>query len=274
MNQYKMLCLDIDGTLLNSKHQITKQTKEAISKVIKEQNALVILVSARMPTGIFFLAKELELAAPIICYSGALIMDKDQNILFNHYIELSYVKKLYSIVKKYSIGISLYKDDEWYSEEKDKWVEQEEDITKLSASICDYQELFTEWENEGCNKILCMGDEQEIAALQNELFTTFGEELAIYLSKPTYLEIMSKKSSKTVAIAVLLEKYKLDRRALMAIGDNYNDINMIEYAGVGIAMGNAPDEVKGYADHITTSNDEEGVAKAIYTYMLRQNMQK
>lgn len=267
MNHYKMLCLDIDGTLLNSKHQITKQTKEAISNVIKEKNVLVILVSARMPTGIFFLAKELEITAPIICYSGALIVDSDKNILFNRYIELSYIKKLYSIAKKYSIGISLYKDDEWYSEEKDKWVEQEEDITKLTASIRDYQELFMEWENEGCNKILCMGDEEQIAALQNELFTTFGEELAIYLSKPTYLEIMSKKSSKTAAIAVLLKKYNLDPRTLMAIGDNYNDINMIEYAGLGIAMGNAPDEVKGYADHVTASNDEEGVAKAINTYI-------
>lgn len=270
MNIYKMLCLDIDGTLLNSKHQITEKTKIAIRKVAKEQNIPVILVSARMPKGIFFLAKELEICAPIICYSGALIIDHNKKMLLNNYIEVSYIKKLYSITKKYSICISLYKDDEWYSEERDKWVEQEEVITNLTSSIRDYQELFSNWENEGCNKILCMGDEEQIASLKNELINTFSEDLNIYLSKPTYLEIMSKNSSKTSAIAVLLKKYNVDRTVLMAIGDNYNDINMIEYAGLGIAMGNAPDEVKGYANQITTSNDEDGVACAINTYILQQ----
>ncbi len=269
MNKYKMLCLDIDGTLLNSQHQITEQTKIAISKVTKEQNLPVILVSARMPQGIFFLAKQLEIDTPIICYSGALIIDHHHNILLNNYIEVSYIKKLYSIVKKYKICISLYKDDEWYSEGQDKWIEQEEVITNLTASICDYQKLFVEWRDEGCNKILCIGNEEEIVSLKNELINTFHEDLNIYLSKPTYLEIMPKNSSKTLAIAVLLEKYNVDRTALMVIGDNYNDINMIEYAGLGIAMGNAPDAVKYYADTITTSNDEDGVAYAINTYLLK-----
>jgi len=268
MNMYKMLCLDIDGTLLNSKHQITQKTKNAIRKVTKEQKIPVILVSARMPKGIVFLAKELELCAPIICYSGALIIDHNGEILRSHYIEVSYMKKIYSIVKKYNISISLYKDDEWYSEDREEWVEQEEVITNLTSSIQDYQKLFISWEHEGCNKILCMGDEDKIASLKNELSSIFHEELNIYLSKPTYLEIMPKSSSKTSAIAVLLAKYNIDQKTLIAIGDNYNDINMIEYAGLGIAMGNAPDDVKCYADCITASNDEEGVASAINKYIL------
>lgn len=263
-----MLCLDIDGTLLNSKHQITERTKIAIRKVAKEQKIPVILVSARMPQGIYFLAKELEICAPIICYNGALIIDYNNNIVLNNYIEVPYIRKVYSIVKKYSICISLYKDDEWYNEEKDEWVEQEEGITNLTSTIRDYRELLTDWGNEGCNKILCMGDEEEILSLKKELLAMFQEDLTIYLSKPTYLEIMPKNSSKTAAIAVLLEKYNANKTELIAIGDNYNDINMIEYAGLGIAMGNAPDAVKCCADSITTSNDEEGVACAIYKYML------
>jgi len=269
MNRYKMLCLDIDGTLLNSEHQITEQTKIAIHKLKIEQNIPVILVSARMPQGIFFLAQELKICAPIICYSGALIIDQYKNVLLNHYIAVSYIKKLYYIVKKYSICISLYKDDEWYSEEKDKWVEQEQVITNITSSIRDYQELFTDWKKEGCNKILCMGEEKQIASLKYELINIFHEDLNIYLSKPTYLEIMPKNSSKISAITVLLKKYHIDRTELMAIGDNYNDVTMIEYAGLGIAMGNAPEEVKSYASRITTSNDEEGVACAINTYLLR-----
>jgi Cof subfamily protein (haloacid dehalogenase superfamily) len=264
-----MLCLDIDGTLLNSEHHISNKTKIAINKVSHGKNIPVILVSARMPKGIFFLAKELGISSPIICYSGALIIDQDKNMILNHYIEVSYIKKLYSIVKKHKICISLYKDDEWYSEEKDKWVEQEGVITNITAKIQDYRELFSCWENQGCNKILCMGDEEEILSLKKELLAIFHDDLNIYLSKSTYLEIMPKKSTKTAAIQVLLERYYIDRSELIAIGDNYNDIDMIQYAGLGIAMGNAPDEVKHYANSITLSNDEDGVASAINTYILR-----
>lgn len=269
MNEYKILCLDIDGTLLNSKHQITEKTKIAIGKVAKDKNLPVILVSARMPKGIFFLGEELGLTAPIICYSGALIMDYNKNIILNHYIEVSYIKRIHAIMKSYNISMSLYKDDEWYSEKQDEWIQQEEVITNLTASIGDYQELFSSWGNTGCNKILCMGAEEEIIGLKKELVSIFDQELAIYLSKSTYLEIMPKNSSKTAGIGVLLEKYNLDAQALMTIGDNYNDIDMIEFAGLGIAMENAPAEVKSYAKHITKSNDEDGVAWAIEKYILR-----
>lgn len=173
-------------------------------------------------------------------------------------------------MKSYNISMSLYKDDEWYSEKQDEWIRQEEVITNLTAWIGDYQELFSSWGNTGCNKILCMGAEEEIIGLKKELVSIFDQELTIYLSKSTYLEIMPKNSSKTAGIGVLLEKYNLDAQALMTIGDNYNDIDMIEFAGLGIAMENAPAEVKSYAKYITKSNDEDGVAWAIDKYILRQ----
>lgn len=268
MNTYQLLCLDIDGTLLNSKHQITKETRAAIQKVQKEKGIPVVLVSARMPRSIFPLAQELGICAPIICYSGALVMDSNKKTVLRHYIEASYIQKLYFIGKKYRISMSLYKDNEWYVEKKDTWTEQEEKITHIPPIIHDYQTLFTSWAQEGCNKILCMGDEEEIRALKNKLIAKFQGNLTIYLSKTTYLEIMPNLSSKTSAIKVLLEKYNIDQKALMVIGDNYNDMDMIQFAGLGIAMGNAPEEVKGCSDAITLSNDEDGVVFAINKYIL------
>ena len=83
MNKFKMICLDIDGTLLNSEHKISQKTKEVIGVVANEKQIPVILVSARMPKGILFLQKELNIKQPIICYSGALVMDDKTNILSN-----------------------------------------------------------------------------------------------------------------------------------------------------------------------------------------------
>lgn len=229
-----------------------------------------MLVSARMPKGILFLEKELGICQPIICYSGALILDKNLNTLLNNYIEISYIKEIYSKIKNYNIHMSLYKDNEWYIEKMDKWAVQEKEITNIVPAIKCYQELFISWErkNEGCNKILCMGKQQEIESLKIKLRKIFKDNLNIYPSKSTYLELMPKNSSKTSAIEFLLQKYNICRDDLMAIGDNYNDIDMIKYAGLGIAMGNAPDEVKKQANTITLSNDDEGVSYAINNYVL------
>jgi HAD-superfamily hydrolase, subfamily IIB len=113
-----------------------------------------------------------------------------------------------------------------------------------------------------------MADQNEIEVLNTKIKDYNSNNLNIYLSKPTYLEMMPNNASKTSAIEVLCKKYDIQRSEVIAIGDNYNDINMIEFAGLGIAMGNAPDAVKQYADDITLSNDEDGVAVAIKKYIL------
>lgn len=270
MGKYKMICLDIDGTLLNSEHRISRGTKEVIQIVSKEMQIPVILVSARMPKGILFLLKELNIMSPIICYSGALIMDDKTNILSNVTIPISEVKQVFKLVKEMGIHVSLYKDDEWYVEKIDEWAEQEGVITNMSPIIMSFTDMFHLWEKEksGPNKILCMADQNEIEVLNTKIKDYNSNNLNIYLSKPTYLEMMPNNASKTSAIEVLCKKYDIQRSEVIAIGDNYNDINMIEFAGLGIAMGNAPDAVKQYADDITLSNDEDGVAVAIKKYIL------
>ncbi|WPC39745.1 Cof-type HAD-IIB family hydrolase [Clostridium sp. JS66] len=270
MDKYKMICLDIDGTLLNSKHRISPSTKEVIQIVSKEMQIPIILVSARMPKGILFLLKELSISNPIICYSGALIMDDKTNILSNVTIPILELKQVFKLTREMGIHISLYKDDEWYVEKIDEWAEQEGIITNMSPIIMSFTDLFDLWEKEdsGPNKILCMANQNELETLNAKIKDYNSNNLNIYFSKPTYLEMMPNNASKTSAIKVLCEKYGVQRPEVIAIGDNYNDINMIEFAGLGIAMGNAPNEVKQYADYITLSNDEDGVAEAIKKYIL------
>lgn len=270
MNKFKMVCLDIDGTLLNSKHKITGITKEVIGIIANDNQIKVILVSARMPKGVLFLQKELNIMQPIICYSGALVMDDKANILSNTSIAVSDVRQVYKFAKEIGVHISLYKDDEWYIEKIDKWAKQESEITNISSNIIKFNDLFNIWEQEilGPNKILCMAEPNDIKLLDTKLKRYNSNSLNIYPSKPTYLEVMPNNASKTSAIEFLCRKFDIQKSEILAIGDNYNDINMIEFAGLGIAMENAPDQVKRYADKVTLSNDENGVAEALKKYIL------
>lgn len=267
MNNFKMICLDIDGTLLNSNHEITENVKSAINIVANENKIPVVLVSARMPKGITFLQKELEIEQPIICYSGALILDKDNKVLSKEFIDVSNLENIYKLASENNIHISLYKDNEWYIEEMDYWAKQESEITNIIPKISDFNDLIEEWEIEGTgpNKILCMANPNEINFLQEN---TTATDLNIYPSKPTYLEIMPTNASKTSAINILQKKFNVERSEIIAMGDNYNDIDMLEYAGLGIAMGNAPDDVKKYANDITSTNNEDGVAEALKKYVI------
>lgn len=269
MSKYKMVCLDIDGTLLNSKYEITQNTKEVIGQVANAEKIPVVLVSARMPKGIFFLQQELNITHPIICYSGALICD-NSNIFYSIFIPPSDVKPIYKLAKEMGIHLSLYKDDEWYVEEMEQWAKQEGEITKNTANISDFADLLNSWEkdNTGPNKLLCMAEPESIESFQTKIMTHYSDILNIYKSKTTYLEITSNKAMKISAIELLCQKYNIGKSEVIAIGDNYNDINMLEFAGLGIAMGNAPEDVKKCAKAITCTNDEDGVAEALRRYIL------
>jgi hypothetical protein len=267
MSAYKMICLDIDGTLLNSKHKITLPVKNSIQKAAAEKNIPVILVSARMPKGIIFLQKELGIQFPIISYSGALILDQKQNILHQEVLSLDDVQSIYASAKKLQAHLSIYKENTWYIEKNDVWSKQESDITGIRPEIQPFDKLLTQWSNQktGPNKLLFMADPKIIQTLKN-LFS--AKSITSYCSKPTYLEIVPNCASKTNAIKYLANIQSIATKEIITIGDNYNDIDMLESAGLGIAMDNAPDAVKSHADTITASNDNDGVAAAIEKYCL------
>lgn len=268
MSKYKMVCLDIDGTLLNSKHEITQKTKEVIHEIANEKQIPVVLVSARMPKGIIFLHQELNITHPVICYSGALIWDS--NKFYSSIVMPAYdVRPIHRLAEKMGVHMSLYRDDEWYVEEIDEWADQEARITRNTPNICGFPGLLDLWEKEntGPNKILCMGDADRIELFQAKIREQHSGDLNIYLSKTTYLEITSGKAMKISAIEFLCIKYGISKSEVIAMGDNYNDINMLESVGLGIAMGNAPDHVKKHAAAVTLTNDEDGVAEALKKYM-------
>jgi len=268
MAKYKIVFSDIDGTLLNSNHQITRGTLESVQKL--QQNGIpFVLVSARMPRGIVPLLEELKINAPIICFSGALVLgpvqkDGTREVLSNKSLNSKDVKEIYTLVaERFStISFSAYNEDNWLvTSQGDEWVIQERLITGTHPQPFHLDDDI----HQSINKIMCMGSPHAIEALEREL-KEHHPELTIYKSKPTYLEIMAQHVKKSAAIEELIKLYRVTKEEIIALGDNFNDIDMLRYAGLGVAMGNAPDEVKLAAEIVTLSNDEDGVKLILEKY--------
>ncbi|WP_150538563.1 Cof-type HAD-IIB family hydrolase [Actinobacillus vicugnae] len=253
LTHYQAVFSDIDGTLLNDQHQISPNTLVAIQR-LTQLNIPFILVSARPPLAITPYTQQLKTAQAIICYSGALILDRDLSPLYSVAIEANDLAQLDQQLQPFQhLSINYYLDTLWFSNDVDNcWTQQEAKITGLQA--VKKGENLTK-----AHKVLVIGEASEIQRLETQLKPQFPQ-LSIHRSKAEYLEIMNREATKSAAIRFMQQKMGLDTEQIMAFGDNFNDLDMLQYAGFSVAMANAPDEVKAVADYVTASNNEDGIA--------------
>lgn len=264
---YQLICTDIDGTLLNKDRELSEAT---IAQVQRVNPIPLVLISSRMPNGMRHLQREFgNENNPLIAYNGGLVLSNNK-VLHSTFIENAVLKEIINKCTNTSIHLSLFHADEWYVPSMDYWAKREENNTKVTPEIKASVEVLASWEEEGkgAHKIMCMGDEAEIDALYKSLETNFSNEIMLYRSKETYIEISHKNISKKTAIDVILEDCypTLTMDNVVAFGDNYNDIEMLKAVGLGVAVGNAKYEVLEIADAVTDTNKNDGVAKAIKEY--------
>jgi hypothetical protein len=262
---YKAVFLDMDGTLLHSDHSVSESTIRTI-RALTGKGIWVILVSARPLNAVLPAFHEIGIpeSYPIITLNGSYIVEKEQPI-FQATIDLPTVVAVAEQVRPFKATIAYYLQKEWYSEVNDAWTEHEQKIMDVKIRIGPLAELVKEWaaRNIAVNKMMVMSEAPAIAEIQKHLRSLYDGRLNIYPSKPTYLEVMDFQGSKSKAVQFVSQRLKLDRSEIIAMGDNYNDIEMIKYAGMGVAMGNAPDEIKAIADYFTDTNNNDGVQKAL-----------
>ena len=265
---YKAVFIDLDGTLLRADHSISEATRNTIQNLIAK-NILVVLVSARPYHGITTISTWLGTGTlPIVSLNGAYIRLGDK-VIFESCLDLETVSELHLQAKHYDTTLIYYTGLKWYAEKGNAATVKEQRITNVKVIVAPFESLMQDWNINitGLNKIMAIGGEKVIAAQEAKLLSIFQERLNIYTSKPTYLEIMRKDASKSIAIKYLLDRFRISREESLAIGDNFNDREMIIYAGTGVAMGNAPDAIKAVADHVTDSNQNDGVRKAIEKFI-------
>ena len=260
---YKAIFIDLDGTLLRKDHTVGELTKSAIRRVMSK-GVPVILVSARPLDAIIPVGRMVgTMDYPIASLNGGYIVSGEK-ILFKSNIDLPTTAAITQEIKSITPTIIYYVDRVWFSESNNKWVEHEQKILDVQISIQPFKEIaayLTEHQT-GPNKILIMNEPTPIQAAE-QLAKSLYPDLNIYTSQPTNLEVMNTDASKSRAVQLLIKEFGMDRSEIIAIGDNYNDKEMIAFAGKGIAMGNAPQEVKDAADYITDTNNADGVGKAL-----------
>ncbi len=261
---YKLICTDIDGTLLNKDRELSEIT---INEVKRIAPIPFVLISSRMPKAIRHLQQQFKnTTTPIIAYNGGLVLDND-TILHSTVINNTVLSEIISQCSKTSIHLSLYYADEWYVPSMDYWAKREANNTKVIPTVKSNVAVLSKWkiEGKGAHKIMCMGDEAEIGVLYNSLEESYSNEIILYRSKPTYIEISHNSISKKTAIEVLLKNCysEISLKNVIAFGDNYNDIEMLKAVGLGVAVANAKEEVLKIANIITDSNKDNGVAKVL-----------
>jgi len=264
---YKAVFIDIDGTLIKSDHSVSSATISAI-QALKQKSLMMALVSARPLHGISRICNTVGLQDyPVASLNGSYI-SVDGAIVFDAQIEPTLVEALHDMLQPFGATIIYYEKMKWFAEIEDAHVKHEQKITDVPVIIQPFAETLAQWKqtNSGPNKILVIAAAEKIAEMEKNVKPQFETSLNMYPSKPIYLEIMNKEASKTNAIKALMKRYDIAQAEVIAIGDNFNDKEMIEFAGIGIAMGNAPDEVKAVADYVTDTNNNDGVRKALEKY--------
>jgi len=263
--EIKIVFSDIDGTFLTNNHQVTEKTESAVKSLLKK-NIPFVLVSARMPEAIYPITKKIGVKIPIISYSGGLVLTEDEKILHDKKISHDSTRNILLELKNYlDISINYYSGRKWFVEKIDARVQREMDITSATAELANFSELIEK--NILPNKILIMTEPEICEKMEIELSKKFTN-LNVVRSSKILLEIMDKEVSKAEGLKILLNHYGFEIENALAFGDNYNDVEMLKFVGCGVAMGNAPDDIKKFSDAVTTSNEDDG----IYNYLVQKNL--
>lgn len=261
--KYKVIALDVDGTLVNSQLVITPRVKDALMRVQRDYGMRVIIASGRPTAGIRQLAEELELAR----YSGYLLPFNGGQLFNARALDEpiasvslpdSLIPELYNLAQEHGLNILTYSATEILTERlDDPNVQKEMGFTVMPSRQV---EDFVRDVPKNLPKCLIVGEPHEITAVEPIARERFKGVADVFQSDPSFLEIVPAGVNKGEALKKLLERLDYDKSELIAVGDSFNDIEMIQLAGLGVAMGNAREAVKSCADYVTKSNNEDGIA--------------
>lgn len=264
---YSIIALDLDGTLTNSEKIITPRTFDALMKAQREGVRLV-LASGRPTFGIAALANQLQLAdygGYVLSYNGGRIIDWcEKTVIFSQVVDQKLVPILYDFAEKAQLPIVTYLPEAILaSKNEGEYLAEEARINGMPVVVA---QNFVEEAMQiagGSTKFLIPGEPELLIQLESEMKAALSEQMEVFLSAPFFLELPPKGIDKAQSLQRLLTHLGLERESLMAFGDGFNDLSMIQFAGQGVAMANAVEEVKSIADFVTTSNEEDGIAHAL-----------
>jgi Cof subfamily protein (haloacid dehalogenase superfamily) len=269
----KLLVLDIDGTIAGKSNNLSPRVKEAIAAT-QAKGIQVAIATGRMYRSALRFYQQIDSQLPLIAYQGAWIQDPNTGKVHRHVpIKREIAWELLNYFEKpqwqwdLPLSVHFYINDELYVREITKETQDYGDRSNITPiAVGDLRKTLQE-----PTKILALCDDANLIQklLENVRQHYSTEELYITTSVPTFFEATNPQVNKGIGVRYLAEDLMgLDRNNVMAIGDNFNDLEMLEYAGIGVAMGEAPEDVKQIADWVTTGVEEDGAAVAIEKFLL------
>lgn len=264
----KIVFSDVDGTLLKPDGTLSERTRQVIKR-LQESDIPFILVSARSPQEMFALYRELDLKSPIVGYNGGMVYEmvgkRSIRVLVDYIIPRDELTIMYELITKQfpELNLNIYSGTNWFAGRYDKWLQGETDLVKIDPEYRDLDEVVTS--GMPIHKIMLIGEIETILEAEDTLKSTAGITAAINRSNPNYLEITNERATKLNGLKTVLEKFfpEIKREEVMALGDGHNDWDMLKYAGFGVAMENAAEEMKQSVKYVTASNAEDGFARAV-----------
>lgn len=264
---YKLIAIDMDGTLLKRDDTISERNKLALKKV-REKGIKVVIASGRPIHGLEHYLEELELTTEdeyVMSYNGSVVQNiKTKEVIAQNMLKGKDLHDLYYLSKVLEINMHAFSKRGCITPKISPYTQLESKLNGIEIHEIAYETISLK---EDIIKIMYVGSKEEIDRVIKELPDYLYEKYNVVRSMPYFLEFLSKTSGKQIGLKLLAKRFGLVPQEIMCIGDAGNDIGMLKYAGLGVAMGNAFEEVKEVADYVTKTNEEDGVAYAIEKFV-------
>ncbi|MTI69572.1 MAG: HAD family phosphatase [Firmicutes bacterium] len=267
--KYKLIAIDMDGTLLNSKERVSEKNKKAL-KVATEKGIQVVISTGRIFTSARYYAKLLGVITPIIACNGGLVSEYHRkNVLLENPMDTESCKNVINVLEENDMYYHFYGKEDFYTRELNhnslkyhNWNKKQKPGDRINIEILDKPLEFVNKNKPKLFKFVTMENDKEKLEKVEQILKE-NKDLEVVSSWKGSLDIMKKGVSKGRALKELCNSFNIDRKEVIAIGDNYNDLSMINFAGTGVAMGNGEEDVKKKAQIITDTNDNDGVSKVL-----------
>lgn len=265
MAAIRLLALDLDGTIVSGHAGITARVQAAVEDA-QALGTAVTIATGRMFRSARRFAHQLNVAVPIICYQGALVRDPiTEETLHSRVLPVQPGLDVVTFAKARRLHINAYVDDDLYMESitpEGRFYAETSDVPiRLIPDIRDAV-------RRGTTKLVMVAAEEDIPSVVADLEIRFGAVLAVTRSHPRFAETIGQEVNKGEALRLLAKALNIPESATMAIGDNLNDLDLVQAAGVGVAMADGDPRVRAAANWVTASYAEDGAALAIERFVL------
>lgn len=265
---YKLIAVDMDGTLLNEKKEISNRCQEAIDK-LREKGKKIVLATGRPLKGVQRYLEKLNLFDEndyVVAYNGALVQStRNEQIIFDKPLSLDSYKELYEVSRQLDVHIHALTDISVLTPKNNPFTGIESSINQIPIIEGPIDDIDS---STMIVKVMFIDEPEKLDAILPSIPQWVKDKYTIVRSAPIFLEFLDKSVNKGAGVSAIAKQLGIKQDEVICVGDAGNDLAMIQYAGLGVAMGNATEELKSEADYITLTNEEDGVAHVIEKFML------